>query len=210
MCVDVVGIVAALPAKIDVPDRSAGQEEARLPDLALRVANPAALEAARLRTFDFYQTLKPRQATVQPAVIVDIDEASMSAYGQWPWPRTLLADLVTKLARLGSVVIAFDIIFAEPDRMSPGIAADSFRNLDPETRAQLLKLPSNDDALADATGLLVGYMHNLSKRTTLYANYGTIHHKQKTSVRYPISWSAATPLSSENPQGVQFGIRHAF
>jgi adenylate cyclase len=118
--------------------------------VALRIANPAPLESMRVRTFDFYQTMKPRQATLQPAVIVDIDEASLKAFGQWPWPRTLLADLVTKLARLGSAVVAFDIIFAEPDRMSPAIAAESFRNLDVETRAQLMKLPSNDDVLADA------------------------------------------------------------
>jgi adenylate cyclase len=118
--------------------------------VALRIANPAPLESMRVRTFDFYQTVKPRQATLQPAVIVDIDEASLQAFGQWPWPRTLLADLVTKLARLGSAVVAFDIIFAEPDRMSPAIAAESFRNLDADTRAQLMKLPSNDDVLADA------------------------------------------------------------
>jgi adenylate cyclase len=118
--------------------------------VALRIANPAPLESMRVRTFDFYQTLKPRQATLQPAVIVDIDEASLQTFGQWPWPRTLLADLVTKLAKLGSAVVAFDIIFAEPDRMSPAIAAESFRNLDTETRAQLMKLPSNDDVLADA------------------------------------------------------------
>ncbi|HEY0301469.1 MAG TPA: CHASE2 domain-containing protein, partial [Rhizomicrobium sp.] len=117
--------------------------------MALRIANPAPLESMRVRTFDLYQSMKPRVATLQPAVIVDIDEASLKAYGQWPWPRTLLADLVTKLSRLGSAVITFDIIFAEPDRMSPAIAAESFRNLDPETRAQLLKLPSNDDVLAD-------------------------------------------------------------
>ena len=83
-------------------------------------------------------------------MIVDIDEASLAAFGQWPWPRTLLADLVTKLTKLGSAAIAFDIIFAEPDRMSPAIAAQSFRNLDEQTREQLRKLPSNDDVFADA------------------------------------------------------------
>ena len=118
--------------------------------VALRIGNPGPLESLRVRTFDFYQTLQPRQATLKPAVIVDIDEASLKTFGQWPWPRTLLADLVAKLARLGSAVVAFDIIFAEPDRMSPAIAAESFRNLDADTRAQLMKLPSNDQVLADA------------------------------------------------------------
>jgi adenylate cyclase len=74
--------------------------------VALRIGNPAPLESLRFRTFDFYQSLKPRIATLQPAVIVDIDDASLKAFGQWPWPRTLLADLVAKLGKLGSAVIA--------------------------------------------------------------------------------------------------------
>jgi adenylate cyclase len=118
--------------------------------VALRIWDPEPLQSLRARTFDFYQVLKPREAKQHPAVIVDIDEASLAALGQWPWPRTLLADLVTKLTRMGAVAIGFDIIFAEPDRMSPAIAAQSFRDLDPQTRAQLEKLPSNDAVFADA------------------------------------------------------------
>jgi adenylate cyclase len=118
--------------------------------IALRIWDPPQLAALRMRTFDFYQIIKPREVTLRPAVIVDIDEQSLAAYGQWPWPRTLLADLVNKLTRLGSAAIGFDIIFAEPDRMSPAVAAQSFRDLDAQTRAQLEKLPSNDDVLAAA------------------------------------------------------------
>ena len=127
--------------------------------VALRIADPPLLQFLRARTFDFYQTLRPNPNTLRPAAIVDIDEASLAAYGQWPWPRTLVAELVDKLAKLGSAVIAFDIIFAEPDRMSPGLAAESFANLDETTRAQLRKLPSNDDVLAAAmrrTRVVVG------------------------------------------------------
>ena len=118
--------------------------------VGIRIWDPPVLHTERDRTFDFFQSLKPRDASLRPAVIVDIDEASLAAFGQWPWPRTLLADLVNKLSRLGSAAIAFDIIFAEPDRMSPAVAAKSFRDLDDSTRAQLMKLPSNDDVLADA------------------------------------------------------------
>ena len=116
----------------------------------LRIWDPAPLEALRSRTFDLYQRVQPREATLRPAVIVDIDEASLKSIGQWPWPRTVLAELVTKLTRMGAAVVAFDIIFAEPDRMSPAVAADSFRNLDAATRAQLAKLPDNDAVFADA------------------------------------------------------------
>ncbi len=87
--------------------------------LALRILDPAPLEDLRLRSFDFYQILKPRIPTLKPVVIVDIDEESLRTLGQWPWPRTLVADLVEKLKGLGAVAIAFDILFPEQDRMSP-------------------------------------------------------------------------------------------
>ena len=61
-----------------------------------------------------------------------------------------MADLITRLKEQGALVIGFDIIFAEPDRMSPAVAAEGFRGLDDETRAKLGSLPSNDDVLADA------------------------------------------------------------
>ncbi len=116
----------------------------------LRILDPAPLEEIRLRTFDFYQSLRPRETVSRPVVIVDIDEASLKDIGQWPWPRTILADLVTRLAELGVVAIGFDIVFAEPDRMSPSIAETSFRNLDDDTRNKLRNLPSNDEVFAQA------------------------------------------------------------
>ena len=103
-----------------------------------------------MRTFDTYQVIEPRVKTVRPVVIVDIDEKSLAKDGQWPWPRTRVAELVTKLTRAGAVVIAFDIVFPEPDRMTPAIAADFFQGLDEETRAKLRALPSNDAILAQA------------------------------------------------------------
>ena len=57
-----------------------------------------------------------------PVRVVDIDEDSLKAVGQWPWPRTVLADLVDKLAAGGAAAIGFDIVFPEPDRMSPANA----------------------------------------------------------------------------------------
>jgi adenylate cyclase len=116
----------------------------------LRLADPRPLQELRTRTFDLFQVLRPRPQEIRPVVIVDIDEASLKAIGQWPWPRTTVADLVTQITQLGAVTIGFDIIFPEPDRMSPAIAERSFRGIDAETRAKLDSLPSNDEALADA------------------------------------------------------------
>jgi adenylate cyclase len=117
---------------------------------ALRVADPAPIEEFRVRTFDTFQVIDPRKKTAKPVRIVNIDEKSLAKFGQWPWPRTRVADLITNLTKLGAVAIAFDIMFAEPDRLNPGVAADTVRNLDEETRTKLRALPSNDDILADA------------------------------------------------------------
>src|SRR5829696_3520229 len=117
---------------------------------ALRVADPAPVEEIRVRTFDFFQRIDPRKKTARPVTIVDIDDKSLEKIGQWPWPRTRIADLVTELTRLGAVVIAFDAVFSEPDRLNPADAADTFRNLDEDTRAKLRALPSNDEVFAEA------------------------------------------------------------
>jgi adenylate cyclase len=89
----------------------------------LRIADPLPIEELRLRTFDLFQVLRPREQKVRPVVIVDIDEASLREIGQWPWPRTVIADLVTRLRAAGAVAVGFDVIFAEPDRMSPALDA---------------------------------------------------------------------------------------
>jgi adenylate cyclase len=117
-----------------------------------RVWDPAPVEELRVRTFDTFQLIEPRVKTMRPVTIVDIDEKSLAdpRLGQWPWPRTRIADIITNLTRLGAVVIAFDAVFPEPDRLNPDIAADTFRNLDEATREKLRTLPSNDKIMADA------------------------------------------------------------
>src|SRR5256885_9801274 len=103
---------------------------------ALRVLDPAPVEELRVRTFDTFQLIDPRVKTMRPVSIVDIDEKSLAdpRLGQWPWPRTRIADIVTNLTRLGAGVIAFDAAFSEPDRLKPDIAAVTFPNPDAPTR----------------------------------------------------------------------------
>src|SRR5580693_498355 len=118
--------------------------------VALRIADPAPIEELRVRIFDSFQRIEPRAKMAKsPVVIVDIDEQSLAKVGQWPWSRTRIADLVAGLTRLGAVAIGFDILFPEPDRLNPDVAADTFHDLDEETREKLRSLPSNDRVLAD-------------------------------------------------------------
>src|SRR3979409_988707 len=71
---------------------------------AFRVVDPAPIEELRVRTFDTFQRIDPRVKTARPVTIVDIDEASLAKLGQFPWPRTRIADLITGLTRLGAAV----------------------------------------------------------------------------------------------------------
>ncbi len=112
--------------------------------------DPLPIEELRLRTFDLFQFIEPRAATERPVVIVDIDDQSLGRLGQWPWPRTRLADLIAELAKRGALVIAFDIVFSEPDRHSPQLVLEAFRGLDEETHNRLRTLPNNDEIMAVA------------------------------------------------------------
>lgn len=116
---------------------------------ATRIWDPAPVEVLRLQSFDQYQRWSPRPQTAQPVVIVDIDDASLTEIGQWPWPRTVVADLVIKLFRAGAGAVAFDVVFAEPDRMSPARFAETAIGLDAGTAEELRKLPSNDRIFAN-------------------------------------------------------------
>ena len=84
-----------------------------------RVAAFDLLERQSLFCFDIYQKAAPREAGNVPIRVVDIDDGSLSQIGQWPWPRTVVAQLVDKLREARAAVVAFDIDFAEPDRTSP-------------------------------------------------------------------------------------------
>ncbi|KAH2807695.1 hypothetical protein KXV85_006250, partial [Aspergillus fumigatus] len=111
---------------------------------ALRVWDPRPVQELRFRTWDYYQLFKPRVKTIRPVTIVDIDEKSLQELGQWPWPRTHIADIIINLTNYGAAATAFDVVFSEPDRLNPATAADSMRYLDEVTRRRLRELPSND------------------------------------------------------------------
>ncbi len=102
-------------------------------------------------TFDTFNRWHPREPT-QDIVIVDLDEQSLAHMGQWPWPRTQIAQLVTRLKDMGARVIAFDIVFAETDRTSPAQIARHLPqdSVYEETRETLSALPDHDEILAKA------------------------------------------------------------
>ena len=112
--------------------------------LALQVQDFGGLKAVNEAAYDQYQRWKPRQVDPSvPVVVADIDVRALSELGQWPWPRTEMAELTLRLTQLGAISIAYDVVFAEPDRTSPARIVESWRKYDPAAEARL------DDSLKD-------------------------------------------------------------
>jgi serine phosphatase RsbU (regulator of sigma subunit) len=102
----------------------------------------------RLAWLDRYQELSPRERRSAPAVIVAIDESSLERFGQWPWPRTLLARLFDRIAAARPAAIGVDLLLPEPDRLSPEWLAPSVSAADPGLAERLGRLPHHDAVLA--------------------------------------------------------------
>lgn len=107
-------------------------------------------DALRNVVFDGYQRLFPLERESDPVAIVVIDESALATYGQWPWPRTRMAELITRISEHGPLSIGLDILFAEPDRFSPSSIASELPILPENLARALTALPSNDEQLAKA------------------------------------------------------------
>lgn len=136
----------------------------------LQVADPPYLARIRMLVFDTYQTLAPRSSDSPSKVaIVDIDEESIEALGQWPWPRSDLALLTQRLGTAGASVVVFDIVFSEPDRTSPEAVAERLGKDGAEAAAvqSLAALPRYDAMLAksfETVPVVTGFFLDRAKR----------------------------------------------
>jgi adenylate cyclase len=138
-----------------------------------------ALGPLRNLLFDAYQRSSPRKIDRYPVVIVDIDDASLAALGQWPWPRTRLAKLIEATSRLGALAVGLDIIMPEADRLSPDLVLADRQELTAAMRKELTQLASNDALLAAA----------LRRTPTVVARAGIIGGDSKAALK-----SAETPV----------------
>lgn len=100
------------------------------------------LDRLNLLVYDGYQNLRPREPAESAVAVVDIDDDSIGLIGQWPWSRTVIAEIVDRLAAMGAASIAFDVVFSEPDRTSPALAVAQL-----EKQGFQIAYPGNPDEL---------------------------------------------------------------
>jgi adenylate cyclase len=118
--------------------------------LVLRIIDPGIITELRVRGFDLVERVWPRASESARVTIVDIDEKSLIQYGEWPWPRHLVAELVRRISEGHPRVVGIDIVFAERDRLSPTEIARELPGLPPALADALAQLPRGDRDLAEA------------------------------------------------------------
>ena len=114
------------------------------------VIDPTPLQVIRSQWFDYLQISNPREEPEVPyAMVIDIDEKSLKELGQWPWPRTFVAQMMLHAFQDGAAAIATDVMFSEADRTSPAKVAESNPYLAEALGDKVNEMPDNDEILAD-------------------------------------------------------------
>lgn len=111
------------------------------------------LNVGQERFFDVYQRLKPASSSAISAFeILSIDTESTEKIGPWPWPRTILADLVQRARAAGAKAVVIAEPLDKPDPLSPATIGEFWLSgaRDADLARQLSLLPNTDEALAAA------------------------------------------------------------
>lgn len=135
---------------------------------AMQLLTPSLHIDLRNAVFDTYQVLKPREVANNRVKIIDINDESLARIGQWPWPRDVMAELVTKLTAQGAASVTFDVAFPESDRAAPRRYLQKWQN-NPEIARLILRLPDTDAVFAEAlkqSPSVTGFSLNIGEPST--------------------------------------------
>ena len=114
--------------------------------LGVRIDNSDAVKILRYKTWDNFQIIQPREKLSDSVTVVNITEEDLKTYGQWPWPRHIMAMLHAKIADAGAILVNYNVLFAEPDRMS-GVEYLKSMPMTNEMRIQLGEVLLDTDAV---------------------------------------------------------------
>jgi adenylate cyclase len=165
---------------------------ALLAGIAVYLLDPLPLKVLRHAVFDQYQRWQPRVYEAAPVRIVDVDDESLRQIGQWPWPRTRIADLIEKLREQGAAVIGFDVVFSEPDRTSPQSMVTIWNPPD-DLRQRLTAIPDHDAVLVktlERGGVVLGF---IEKRDALAGRMPVRHFRVVNAGGSPLPYLHELP-----------------
>ncbi len=152
----------------------------------LYIFQPVFLKLLDYKLYDalFRQTYT--NSTTGVPVIVDIDERSLAEFGQYPWPRLRVAQLLEKIRVAGAAAVGIDILFAEPDRTSPKVLKDSLKK-EFKVDIEFKGLP---DAFMDNDKLLSQIVETGPFVLGNYFNFdpgAAVENEQKKCIMHPVN-----------------------
>ena len=135
----------------------------------LKILNPSFIKSVSYLSFDLYQKVFVQEKD-SDVVIIDIDEKSLGQFGQFPWNRSVFANILDQLNTSNPKAIGFDIFFTEKDKQSPDEIIKSY-NLVPADVSELQNLKGPDDLFAEKLKESKSVIAVLGSNVPSLANY---------------------------------------
>jgi len=113
--------------------------------IVLKTINPNFIKSISFLSFDMYQKVFPIKKNDSDVIIIDIDEKSLSKFGQFPWNRSIFAKIIENVDSAKPKAIGFDVFFSEKDKQSPEEIIKSYNILSGDVINYLVNIKSHDE-----------------------------------------------------------------
>ena len=113
--------------------------------ITLKIINPSFIKSISFLSFDLYQKVFTLRKDTSEVIIIDIDEGSLSKFGQFPWNRSIFAKIIENVNEANPKAIGFDVFFAEKDKQSPEEIIKIYNILSEDVINYLSKIEGHDE-----------------------------------------------------------------
>ena len=113
--------------------------------IVLKTINPTFIKSISFLSFDMYQKVFPLKKNDSDVIIIDIDEKSLSKFGQFPWNRSIFAKIIENVDSTNPKAIGFDVFFSEKDKQSPEEIIKSYNILANDVINYLVNIKGHDE-----------------------------------------------------------------
>ena len=113
--------------------------------IVLKTINPTFIKSISFLSFDMYQKVFPLKKNDSNVIIIDIDEKSLSKFGQFPWNRSIFAKIIENVDSTNPKAIGFDVFFSEKDKQSPEEIIKSYNILANDVINYLINIKGHDE-----------------------------------------------------------------
>ena len=138
--------------------------------ISIKIANPSFVKSISFISFDLYQKTFPLDKSETDVIIIDIDEKSLGKFGQFPWSRSVFAQIIEKVSASNPKAIGFDIFFTEKDKQSPDEFIKSY-NLIPTDISELQNLKGHDEIFREQLAKSKSVTAVLGSNVPSHSNY---------------------------------------